>query len=205
MNIGVDFDGVLFDTETMFRAISQIENVKLGRKIVDFEQLMLQKRYDWSKEEIDGFIKKYMFKIHEKSCVMPLAKEVLSVLAKKHKIFGITSRGLLNEEEIKRTNERLALEGIKFDKVFYCSSNKVALCKELKIDIMIEDSHDNVLKIAEEGIKCFYYRDLVLNFVKHKNVVDVRNWGDVAVELEKIGAINVEELNSITNQIWKNN
>ena len=47
MNIGIDFDGVLFDTENLFRVLSQIENAKKGGKILDSEQLMLQKRYDW--------------------------------------------------------------------------------------------------------------------------------------------------------------
>ena len=168
MNIGVDFDGVLFDTESMFRALSQIENVKIGGKVVDSEQLRLQKRYNWTKQQIDEFMSKNMLKVHNKAPIMPYAKQVLKFLSKNHRIYAITSRGMLDERDIEFTNQRLKDESIEFDKVVYCASDKLKVCRELQIDLMIDDLYDTVIQLAENGIKCLYYRDIVLKFCNHK-------------------------------------
>ena len=80
MNIGIDFDGVLFDTETTFRALSQIENLKLGGKVVDLEQLRLQKRYNWSKQQINEFMSKNMLQVHNNAPLMPYAKQFIKTL-----------------------------------------------------------------------------------------------------------------------------
>lgn len=196
MNIGIDFDGVLFDSEKMFRSFSQMYNLKHnGNEMVDPQELKAQKRYNWSGDEFKQFISENLIKIETNAPVMPCAKAVLNAISKKHKIYAITSRGWLDTKEIDVTKQRLAEEGIKFDGIIYSSINKLDECKKLKIDLMIDDLHDTIVQLANNGIKCLYYRDYILRPCNHANVKEVHNWGDIAVELVKLGIIAVDDIN----------
>lgn len=125
---------------------------------------------------------------------MPYAKQVISALSKKHNIYAITGRGITLPEEIDITKQRLNEENIKFKKVVYSASDKLKICQDLKIDIMIDDLVTTIESLANNGIKCFYYRDNINDKFKHKNVTIVRDWGDIAVELVKMGLIAVEDI-----------
>jgi uncharacterized HAD superfamily protein len=193
MNIGVDFDGVVFDTESVFRVLSQIENFKIGGKVLDLELLRFQDRYNWTTEQLERFADKYVLEVHKTAQVMPYAREVLNALRKKHKVYAITSRGLILDKEIAVTNERLKKDGLEFEKVVYCS-DKLQACKDLKIDLMIDDLWNTVFKLCENGVKCLYYRDNISNKFSHPNATVVRDWGEVAVELVKMGLIDIKDL-----------
>ncbi|MBE7076507.1 MAG: hypothetical protein E7374_01280 [Clostridiales bacterium] len=197
MNIGIDFDGVLFDSESMYRAYSVIYNLKKynGKDEIDSEELKFQDRYSWTNEDCEYFLSKHTKDFEQKAPLMPIAKELINILSKKHKIFAITARN--TKESIATTNKRLKKEKIKFDKVIYGASSKLNICKELKIDIMIDDYSNTVETLANEGIKCFYYKDLVEKDCKHKNIKEVKNWGEIALEMYKMGIISDDDLNCI--------
>ncbi len=195
MNIAVDFDGVLFDTETMFRAYSRIFDLKInGKGMQNPEELKIQNRYNWSEKEFCTCIEECVEKIHKTAPIMAFAKQVLKALSKDNNLYAITSRGLLHKSEVGITEQRLKDENIEFKKVVYSAGNKVEFCKQLGVDVIIDDLYENVIDLANNGIKCLYFRDLVLKECCHPNVIEVRNWGDVAVELCKIGALKLEDL-----------
>ena len=195
MNIGVDLDGVLFDSESMFRSLSQIYNLKIGGKVIDSEKLRFQDRYNWTWEQCKDFINEYMIDIHKQAPVMPYAKNIIKALESKgHNIYAITSRGLALEGEIDITNNRLEQENINFKQIIYNADNKLEVCKQLNIDIMIDDLVTTIDTIADNGIKCFYYRDNINDKYGRKNVTIVRDWGEIAVELVKMGLIGVDDI-----------
>lgn len=191
MNIGIDFDGVLFDSERILRSTAAIFNSNInGNDVVYPEELRSNVRYQWSKEIEHKFLSENLFEIFKKAPVMIHAKYVIEELKNAgHKLFAITHRGSNFKEEIEITNKRLQEENIVFDKVFYGVSNKLELCQKLNIDIMIDDLYDTIEKISNAGIKCFYYRDLVLKFCNNPYVTEVRTWGDIYVECKKLGLI----------------
>lgn len=194
MNIGIDFDGVLFDTESMFRAMSQIYNLKFGGKVVDIEQLRFQDRFEWTNSQIKTFMNDNLLDIQLRSGVMPCAKQVLKLLSKNHKIYAITSRGNSDVREINISNERLKDENIHFEDVVYCASNKLKVCQDFKIDIMIDDLLKTIKNLADNNIKCFYYRDNIVNDYTHPNVTIVRDWGDICAEMVKMGLISIDDI-----------
>ena len=61
MKIGVDLDGVIFDTEKLYRVLAELYDVlELKRNsIIDEKELRFQFRYSWSKQEQENFINKY--------------------------------------------------------------------------------------------------------------------------------------------------
>ena len=78
MKIGIDLDGVVFDSEKEFRVYSELydmidlkQNSKENNK-----ELRFQDRFKWTDEQIEGFLKKYHRKIDEEARYMPGAKEV---------------------------------------------------------------------------------------------------------------------------------
>ena len=196
MNIAVDLDGVLFDTEFWFMTYASLFNLDVkGGKVTNKDGFRVQDRYNWKKEEIKKYIEKYSFQIEEQAPVMPFAKEVLRVLSKNNKIFVITGRGFWHKGEEEITLKRLKKEKIKIEKIEFNHNSKIEACKRYNIDLMIDDYPQVVSELAESGIKCLYFKDLTNESVKHKNVTEVRNWGEIAVELIKLGIIERSELN----------
>ena len=61
MKIGVDLDGVIFDTEKLYRIYAELyEVVELKKNtIIDNRNDRFQTRYNWSDEETKQFVKKY--------------------------------------------------------------------------------------------------------------------------------------------------
>ena len=195
MNIGIDLDGVLFDSEAMFRSYSQIFDIlNYGGGMINSEELKVQNRYGWVKELTEKFINETAIEYHQTASVMPFAKQVINAIKKHNKVFVITSRGLVHKKEVETTEKRLLAENFEFDNIIYSVENKLDACRELDIDIMIDDLYEHVDLLSENGIKCFYYRDMVLKFFNKENVVEVRNWGDIAAELLKLKVITIEDL-----------
>ena len=140
MNIGIDLDGVLFDTEATFKAYSQVFDLKNGKYGISFpEELRVQKRYPWPKDVLDKFFNETLFQVVKDAQFMPMSKQVLNAIAKRNKIYIITNRGSINpQKEIEVTNERLKDSPFPYEKILFSCTDKLKVCQELKIDIMID-------------------------------------------------------------------
>ncbi len=99
MKIGIDLDGVVFDTERAFRVASEVYEVQELKQntIKDNRQLRCQERYSWSEEEIQRFLKLYHEKIVKETSYVVGAREILNLL-KKERIY-------INCNNCKRRNE----------------------------------------------------------------------------------------------------
>lgn len=89
MRIGIDLDGVIFDTERAFRVASEIyETLTLKQNTIkDNKELTCQKRYDWSEEVVQDFLRLYHEKIVMETSYVVGAKEVLKLLKKDRTYF----------------------------------------------------------------------------------------------------------------------
>ena len=76
MRIGIDLDGVIFDSEKLYRIYSELYDIQdLKRNsLIDNKQVKFEKRYSWNQDETNGFVKKYHRKITETANFMPGAK-----------------------------------------------------------------------------------------------------------------------------------
>lgn len=195
MNIGVDLDGVLFDTENYFRTYSMLYNFeKIQKDEVDREELYFSNRFNWTIDEVDEFFDEYIEMIETEAPIMPMAKQILQRFKNAgHKLYVITNRGSRYNIEVEITKKRLNELGVKFDDIFLGVHDKAGKCKELQIDVMIDDLYNNVEKVSKEKIKCLYFRDLVLKRFDENNkyVHEVRNWADIYKEIANIDTWNV--------------
>lgn len=188
MKIGVDLDGVVYDSEHLLRANAELYDLKIkGKGLVDPSNWSIKKRHGWSDETNDSFDDIATKSLIE-APVMPLAGEVLRKLKEEgYEIYLITARGSKVETEIKITKKVLKRDKIKYDKLIFCKTTKLAVCQELGVDLMIEDKPKTIEELSKNGIKCFYFRSAELPEINNKFVTMVYNWGQIYRHIYKIG------------------
>ena len=186
MKIGIDLDGVVFDSETTFRVYEEIFDIdKNQNKLTDRSEAKYQQRYSWSEEEQKEF-EKYWREISQSSGLMSGFKKVYQRLKEDGvELIAITARGLngsgnefqFMEDDAKRI---LTENGIVFDKYYWKQKDKLEVCLKENVDFMIDDDYRIISKIAEHKIRTMYFRDTgIKKLDENEFVKEVNNWGDI--------------------------
>ena len=184
MKIGIDLDGVLFDSERIFRVYAELYDIlELHQNgIIDNREVRFQERYNWSREIINNFMRKYHTKIIEEAAFMPGAKEVIKMLKNEgHELIIITARGNKKKEHIAITEDILKKNNMYiFDKYCWGVEKKKEVCVAEKIDLMIEDSNNNCKAISDAKIKTIYFKGAP-NYDMEENeyLKTLYNWGEI--------------------------
>ena len=191
MKIGIDLDGVVFDSEKEFRVYSELydmldlkQNSKINNK-----ELKFQSRFKWTKEDIDGVLNKYHKQIIVESNFMPGVKRILKLLKEDgHTLILITARGGMNRDMIKVTEERLQQNEMNiFDKYYWATENKDEVCVKENVDIMIDDFCDKCKSIANSKIKTIYLKDAPSYDLEENEYIKVLyNWGEIYRYIKEI-------------------
>lgn len=188
MIIGIDLDGVVFDSEEYYRTYTHLYDIFLLKNgLHNKKEMNVFDRLNWDKDTANKFFAEYTAEVLNSAPLKAGAKFVLNKLKEMgHTLVCITLRGYYRECEYEITERRLKEEGIVFDKIIYNQKNKTLCCKEEKIDLMIEDSHSNIKTLTKNKIKCIHFRGAGLKKVRNKNVIEVQNWACVLEEIMKM-------------------
>lgn len=183
MKIGIDLDGVVIDSETTFRTYEEIFDIDTlkGNNLIDREEPKFQARYNWTDEQEKDFIKKYFLKVSKESNLMSGFTAVYNLLKEQdHEFVVITARGG-HVKEMKDDAIRLLDENnIKFDKYYWHVEDKLEVCKNENVDIMIDDDWRIIKNLADNGVKTLYFRDTNLKVLEESEYIkEVNNWGDI--------------------------
>ena len=190
MKIGIDLDGVVFDSEKEFRVYSELydmldlkQNSKINNK-----ELKFQSRFKWTKEDIDGFLNKYHKQIIVESNFMPGVKRILKLLKEDgHTLILITARGGMNRDMIKVTEERLQQNEMNIFDNYWATENKDEVCVKENVDIMIDDFCDKCKSIANSKIKTIYLKDAPSYDLEENEYIKVLyNWGEIYRYIKEI-------------------
>lgn len=193
MKIGIDLDGVIFDSEKEFRVYSELYDMidlKQNSKS-DNKELKFQDRFKWTPKEIEGFLNKYHKQIIVESNYMPGVKRILNLLKQDgHSLILITARGGMNKDMIKITQERLKQSEMDiFDKYYWATENKDDVCIKENIDIMIDDFYKKCESIANKKIKTIYLKDAPSYDLEENEYIKVLyNWGEIYRYIKEIDA-----------------
>lgn len=184
MKIGIDLDGVIFDSERIFRVYAELYDIlELHQNgIIDNREVRFQERYNWSREIINNFMRKYHTKIIEEAAFMPGAKEVIKMLKNEgHELIIITARGNKKKEHIAITEDILKKNNMYiFDKYCWGVEKKREVCVAEKIDLMIEDSNNNCKAISDAKIKTIYFKDAPnYDIEENEYLKTLYNWGEI--------------------------
>ena len=167
MKIGIDLDGVVIDSETTFRTyeeIFDIDTVK-GNNLINREEPKFQARYNWTEEQKQEFIETYFLTVSKESNLMSGFIGVYNLLKKQgHEFVVITARGGFVKEMKDDAIRILEENNITFDKYYWKIDDKLEVCKNENVDIMIDDDWKIIKRLADNNIKTLYFRDT--NLVK---------------------------------------
>ena len=80
--IALDLDGVVFDSENLYRVYTEIYDTDNNKKdtIIDNSQRIFQKRYNWSQEEFQKFYNDNAEKVLNSANIMTGADIVINKL-----------------------------------------------------------------------------------------------------------------------------
>lgn len=196
MNIGIDVDGVLIDINKF-----QIEN---GKKFFNDDKHFLNEcafsfrdMFNCTKEENDTFWRKYIWKYCLKSeCVKDASAVIKKLKEDGNNIYIITSRVFTTENGLKGNIFRSMLKSwlkkneIPYDDIKFCSVEKSAeekyyACKDLNIDIMIEDQKFNSFIISEVSKVLLMSRPYNIGINDKNNIIRVNNFKEVYDQIKK--------------------
>ena len=182
MKIGIDLDGVVFNTEMLWSTYAELYDcIELNKNsVITKEEPRFQERYDWSEEEKNTFLDKYA-DITEFD-LMPGAKQVIKMFKEDgHELVVITARGAISnqKEGASIAAKKLEDEGIKFDRYYWKQSEKLDVCKMEKVDVMIDDNYHICETLKEAGIPVIYFNSLSRKHLEEKDGLrEVSNWGE---------------------------
>jgi uncharacterized HAD superfamily protein len=196
MNIGIDIDGVLTDLERFAFNYGCKYNVEEGIKTnINPEKYWEEEKFNWNSEQEEKFWNRYLEGYIRESKVREFAGEIIKNLHKEgHKIYIITARnesGLPQESYGKMqemTKQWLNQNEIEYDEIIFANdSEKLNQCKINNIDLMIEDSPNNILNISQE-IPVIKYDSQYNKNAEGKNIITAYGWYQIYEIIKEIEA-----------------
>lgn len=182
MKIGIDIDGVIYDTENAFRYKAELYDLlELHKNGIVNNEFWAQARYDWTNEQQEEFKSKYFMDLSQKVNLKTGAKEIIELLKKdEHELVIITARGGQIKEMRDVMEEKFNKDELNFSKYYWAIEDKVEVCKREEIDIMIDDNPSICKKMAQNKIKTLYFRDVNRETIEENEYLkEVNNWGEI--------------------------
>lgn len=176
--IALDLDGVVFDSENLYRVYTEVYDVERNGKdtTVDNTQRIFQKRYNWTEEEFKDFYNKNAETVLKNANFMTGLDIVLNKLKDKFEFIVVTSR---NDFETEIAIKKLKTIGFGDIKVFNNEHHKIDKLLEEHVDYMIDDDSNICINAADNGICSLYFKNNASNKVDIENVINVNNWGEI--------------------------
>lgn len=194
--IGIDIDNVLsnFNEELLKEFLNHDKELR-NTGIIDENAYITKGMFDWSTEELDDFYNNNIERIAKNLKVIDEAPEYIKKLKENgYEIYIITARGsfLSHSADVMsiEENRNIVLEWLKknninYDKIIFSPENKLEICLENDIDLMIEDKVDNINKISKKiPVICFnvgYNKEC-----EGKNIIRCYSWYDIYAKIKNI-------------------
>lgn len=191
MRIGIDIDGVLTDFENWQLVFGSKFFLKYDKHVIDFEGYDSDDVFGVTKEMDSAFWKKYLYEYAKEEPARKFAGEVIDKLKQDgYEIYIITARYLTNRDDDLGQEMRdivrnwLQENHIHYDHIIFSPEDKLDICKENNIDIMIEDKVENINNISDIiPVVCFHagYNKTCCG----DNIYRAYTWYDVYYQITK--------------------
>ena len=167
MRIGIDIDNTMTNT---FDYVIKLKE-KYYKDLVD-------NYHDWDTDVRDKFLQKHIEEIWSNCSLKKGCKEAIDKLRSDgHTVIIITYR-----QDVYVNNSREILEdylkknNIIVDDIYMHITDKGALCKELDIDLFIDDKLENLDSVSNEGIQVLQFFN---TFEKTSSYKIVKSWDEI--------------------------
>lgn len=184
MRIGIDIDDVITNTSELVRIYVE-KNDNNGDLKNYMEDIM---KANMVTPKIEKFFEENAYNIFRDVNIKENAVEIIKKLLNSgNEVYIITSRGeICCKGSEKLTYDYFKKNNINYTKIFFDSFEKAKICKENKIDIMIDDSVKHCREIADKNIKSILFTSEVNKDIL-ATVPRVSSWLELE---EKINEIN---------------
>ena len=195
MKIGLDIDGVIIDFERTMRTYAELYDLLILKKdgVKYKNQFDYLKRYDWSDNEKKDFVNKYLIYATTYSTpLIPLVKEMLEFIKiEGHDFLFITKRGIIKKESKEAIIDLFNNNDIPASNIYWEVEDKVFICKNLGIDIMIEDNPIICKQLRDNKIKTLYYREKDNEIIPDSEYLkEVANVGEICRYIINLNGFN---------------
>lgn len=192
MRIGIDIDGVLTDFEKWQLDVGSKFFLKYNKNIVVPGGYDSDVVFNVTKEMDSEFWNEYLYDYAQNEPARKFSNEVIDKLRKKgYEIYIITARYLtdknndLGKEMRKIVKDWLKNNKINYDKIIFSPEDKLEICKENNIDIMIEDKVENINNISKI-IPVICFNAGYNKMCSGKNIFRAYTWYDVYYQITNI-------------------
>lgn len=191
MKIGIDIDGVLTDIERYIldcgTKYCYENNMQIDLKNINYDEM---KTFNWNEKQALKFWNDYLVDYVKNYKPRDYAVEVINKLKKDNEIYIITARndyGMPKVDSGKMpefTKNWLEENKIYYDKlVFKPDCEKLDYCLENGIDVMIEDSPNNIINISKQ-VPVICYNCEYNTKVSGNNIIRAYSWYDILSKIE---------------------
>lgn len=176
--IALDLDGVVFDSENLYRVYTEIYDTDVHKKdtIIDNTQRIYQKRYNWSEEEFKSFYENNAKNILGTANIMTGADIVLNKLKDKFEFIIVTSR---NDWEAEIARIKFRELGFNDISIFYGEHNKIDRLIKEHVDYIIDDDENICINAVNNNIGAIFLKNNAAKRCEKSNVINVNNWGEI--------------------------
>ena len=204
MRIGIDIDDTLTDVKDIDDTLTDVKdelieagekyarslrkNIKIDRNFEDKNNNgnKWQEMFQFDYDELKYFLKDIQESITNKAKPRKNVVEVINKLKNDgNEIIIITARDSeFHDDPYKYSKDWLDKNNIYYDKLVVNARNKEDACIEEKIDLFIDDSKSNCLKVKKAGIKTIR----VCNEIEdsNSNLICFNNWNDIYSYIQTI-------------------
>lgn len=191
MRIGVDIDGVLTDIEKYQIDLGTKYFYLKGEKIIsNYKAYHTTDMFCVGKDEDDEFWNKIIRDYVNNEPARKFANEVIRKLrVQGHEIYIITARSsnLSYVDMEKDEMQDIVLNWLKkndiyYDKIIFTLEDKLNICLDNKIDLMIEDKPKNINEISKK-IPVFCFHSEYNEHCVGKNITRCYSWYDIYAKI----------------------
>lgn len=192
MRIGIDIDGVLTDIEQWQLDCGGKFFSKFNKSVINKDGYEITEIFNVNDELYSQFWNEYLYEYVTKEPSRKYASEVIKKLKDSgNEIYIVTARYLTdrNTEDGQKMRkiviDWLKQENIVYDKIVFAPEDKLQICLENNIDVMIEDKVDNINKISSRiPVICFH-----AGYNKNcsgDNIIRCYSWYDIYSKINKM-------------------
>lgn len=196
MRIGIDIDDTMTDIKDKLTNAALKYAIRLGKnvtyhggKITDIYNNgnVYQKLFGFSYDELKYFLKDIQEEITDnvlprENCVNVIEK----LKSEGNEIYIITARDFeFHDDPYSQSKIWLDNNSIKYDKLIVNARDKGVICKEEKIDLLIDDSLSNCNSVLNQGVKAIKF-----GLSGECDILSCDNWLDVYKMIKSIIAKN---------------
>lgn len=186
MRIGIDIDGVLTDIEQyQLDCGSKYVSEHFNKGVINGEEYETTDIFGIDNNMDNDFWTEYLPKYASEEPARKYASEVIQKLKNDgNEIYIITARYLTDRDDelgirMRETVKKwLSDNKIYYDELIFSPEDKLEICKENSINLMIEDKVDNINKISHEiPVICFHagYNKRCIG----TNIIRCYSWYDI--------------------------